>query len=263
VACVAGLSEASILQYDIRQLRVEIQALSELHAQLFYEINEAVSDHHSSSKAQHSWQGQALNKLSYLFSCYCIYKIGSSVANLVAGRILFHDPITRLQIALLWLLDVKIDPDWAQNASFVAVGFIAATQLRGFLLHSMKLFHHFSSPFTAYSIILLMAELLGMYFVSSVVLMRMNLLPDHVCSVLPPSALCCFLCRRALSYGCVDVCVCVQRRIITQLMGDVDFVSYHDWFDLLFLITAISTIIGRFLQRQAQRRQLALETDNP
>jgi hypothetical protein len=96
-------------------------------------------------------------------------------------------------------LDVQIDPAWTQHASFIAVGLIAATQMRGFLLTAMKFFNWLSFGAAAPApagedevaagtiggsnhltpiVILLVSELLGSYFVASVVLMRMNMLPD-------------------------------------------------------------------------------------
>lgn len=70
-----------------------------------------------------------------------------------------------------------------------------------------------------------MAELMGMYFVSSVLLMRMNL---------------------PLEY----------RTIITEVLGDLQFKFYHRWFDVIFLIAALVSIVFIYISRQQMQKDL-------
>ena len=71
---------------------------------------------------------------------------------------------------------------------------------------------------------------MGMYFVSFVLLMRMNMPPEY-------------------------------RRIVTEVLGAIEFNFYYRWFDEVFLISAIATIIVTIISnrlRQSRLRQAKL-----
>lgn len=61
-----------------------------------------------------------------------------------------------------------------------------------------------------------------MYFVSSVLLMRMNVPAQY-------------------------------RVIITQVLGDLQFSFYHRWFDVIFLVSALSSIVFMYLAHQQKQ----------
>ena len=64
-----------------------------------------------------------------------------------------------------------------------------------------------------------MAQIMGMYFCSSVLLMRMNLPAEY-------------------------------RVIITEVLGSLHFNFYHRWFDVIFLVSALSTILVLYLSQK-------------
>ena len=78
--------------------------------------------------------------------------------------------------------------------------------------------------------IIIIKSLQGMYFVSSVLLMRMNM---------------------PLEY----------RTIITEVLGDLQFNFYHRWFDVIFLISALSSILFLYIAHKQSPVQWSLPVD--
>lgn len=109
--------------------------------------------------------------------------------------------------------DIKF---WSQQISFILVGIIVITSIRGLLITLTKFFNAISSINSSNVIVLILAQIMGMYFVSSVLLMRMNMPAEY-------------------------------RVIITQVLGDLQFNFYHRWFDVIFLASALSSIIFLYL----------------
>lgn len=88
--------------------------------------------------------------------------------------------LTCAHLAMLAILTLKINIRFiSEMASLVLVGILVFTQTRGFLLTLLKIFRAWSSIVSSNSVVLWLAHLMGMYFVSSFVLMRMNLSPMH------------------------------------------------------------------------------------
>eukprot|EP00126_Sphaerothecum_destruens_P007446 Sdes_comp19855_c0_seq1m12091 len=108
---------------------------------------------------------------------------------------------------------------WSQHISFIFVGIIIITSMRGLLIQLTKLFYAVSSSMSSNIVVLLIAEIMGMYFVSTVVLMRMNV-PEQ------------------------------YRQIISQVLGSIEFSFYHHWFDVIFLVSAIFSIIFLYVAHQ-------------
>ena len=78
-----------------------------------------------------------------------------------------------------------------------------------------------SSAVTSNSVLLFLAEVMGTYFISVVLLIRMAM---------------------PVTY----------RKAITRVIGDVEFNFFHRWGDFIFVVTAASTIVVFVLVRQAK-----------
>uniref|UniRef100_A0A9J8CK65 Golgi pH regulator n=2 Tax=Cyprinus carpio TaxID=7962 RepID=A0A9J8CK65_CYPCA len=149
--------------------------------------------------------------------------------NIVFDRVGKNDPVTRgIEITVNYLgiqFDVKF---WSQHISFILVGIIIVTSIRGLLITLTKFFYAISSSKSSNVIVLVLAQIMGMYFVSSVLLMRMSM---------------------PLEY----------RTIVTEVLGELQFNFYHRWFDVIFLVSALSSILFLYLaHKQAPEKHMTL-----
>ncbi|CAB1101419.1 unnamed protein product [Ectocarpus sp. CCAP 1310/34] len=128
------------------------------------------------------------------------------------------DPATRLVRFALnrHLLVNEGDAEgWSELVSFVLIGVLVLLQTRGFLatittVSRASVISGFSIPAQVLS--LLWSMLMGTYFTSSVILMRVNLPPRH-------------------------------RVAITAVLGGMRFSFYQRWFDTVFLISGCVTAV--------------------
>jgi len=210
---------------DVKNLTRELRSLELVGRQLFVEC-QSLRDSMAAVKSSKTLLGRIQNSLGYFLSGYCVYKMIISSINVIFQRVNKMDPISRtLQLLVGFVLhaeeeDVRL---WSQYASFMLVGILVATQIRGLLLLLMRLFHAYASVTTSASLLLIGSELMGMYFVSSVLLMRMSV---------------------PLEY----------RLIISAVLGDIQFHFYHHWFDLIFVLSATISIVTFAITRQAEIR---------
>lgn len=197
---------------SLSELKSSCTTHEELTRQLFLELVEL-----RQMQQRNAWsktlKGQYFNFIGYIFSAYCVMKILICTHNLILDRVVKVDIVTRgLQIAITYVgLEIEDVRLWSQHLSFTLVGIIVVTSIRGLLITMTKWFYALSSSKSSNIIVLVLAQTMGMYFVSSVLLMRMNV---------------------PLEY----------RKIITQVLGDLQFQFYHKWFDLIFLFSALMSI---------------------
>ncbi|KAH0541133.1 Golgi pH regulator [Cotesia glomerata] len=201
---------------NVKKLEQEVSGLEELSRQLFLEAHD-IQNARGRLEWAATWQGKYFNFLGYFFSVYCMWKIFISTINIIFDRVGKKDPVTRgIEIAVHWIgfdIDVTF---WSQHISFYLVGCIVVTSIRGLLLTLTKFFYAISSSKSSNIIVLILAQIMGMYFVSSVLLMRMNMPAEY-------------------------------RIIVTQVLGDLQFNFYHRWFDVIFLVSALSSIVFLYL----------------
>jgi len=204
-------------QTNLVGLGLEINSLEELARQLYLELADCYWER-SRAKYAKTWKGRYFHFMGIGFSFYCCYKILNCLVNIMFNRVGKKDTITRgIEILVTWF-GLKFDAQfWAQQISFMMVGVLVVTSVRGLLINLTKFFYAVSSSKSSDIIVLLLAQLMGMYFCSSVLLMRMNV-PAH------------------------------YRRVITEVLGeDLQFKFYHRWFDVIFFCSSVLWIFFLYL----------------
>jgi hypothetical protein len=215
--------ECVSLQQKVTHLKAQLKKLEMFHNETFLELtalkdcvqlNPKLSPETSSSEPPRLAE-RVCNTMWWVLgkfvSMFWLGKLLLASLNLMFSRVLATDPVSAaVQFMLHYILDIRVDVHfWVQHLSFIFVGMLLASQTRGFLLFLGKLFRtHALRPETnTTALIVVLAEITGMYFMSSILLMRMNL---------------------PLEY----------RRIITRALGDIEFRFYHHWFDVIFVASA-------------------------
>ncbi|MGH0190046.1 UNVERIFIED_CONTAM: hypothetical protein FKN15_041927 [Acipenser sinensis] len=204
----SNMSVCASVNPDLSLIQQEVDALEELSRQLFLET---VDLHATKERIEYSktFQGKYFNFLGYFFSIYCVWKIFMATINIVFDRVGKTDPVTRgIEITVNYL---GIQFDATINIVFDRVGKTDPVT-RGIEITVNYLGIQFD----------------GMYFVSSVLLMRMSM---------------------PLEY----------RTIVTEVLGELQFSFYHRWFDVIFLVSALSSILFLYLaHKQAPEKHMTL-----
>ncbi|ORE01136.1 hypothetical protein BCV72DRAFT_246167 [Rhizopus microsporus var. microsporus] len=153
---------------EMELLQTEIEQLEGLAVSMNNDLEELERDR-ARTKYAKTWKGKAWKLVNMMFAIYCAYRfIVSSM-----------DPITRTLSMIISHFDsYNIDPTfWSQQLSFWFAGIIVFSSVRSFLKLLSKLLEIFllKITFSTNNILLLIAQVMGMYFLSSVLMIQLNL----------------------------------------------------------------------------------------
>lgn len=212
----------------LASLEAEVAALERLRQALHADVLDLKREHQRAVLAR-TLVGHLQNLLGYILSLYCIYRMFASVRALLFGEDLSSDPVSKTLGFVLRLfsgghlaMDVHL---FSQYLTLAFIGFISISSLRGFLKHMERFFSALSSP-NATTMVLVTAELLGFYTISTMLLLRRQLPAKY-------------------------------RGIISEAIGgEMEFDMLHRWFNSTFLISALLSVL-LFYGLLRQKRQEA------
>ncbi|KAI9506313.1 Golgi pH regulator-like protein, partial [Coemansia spiralis] len=205
------------------ELQREIENLERVTQELFADV-EAMCIEHDRYEASKTLAGRSRNVLGYFFALFCVSKIAMTLGGILLNRVGRSDPVT----SALTLAATHVSPDfdmafWSQMLSFAMVGIMVIGSVRGLLIQFTKLFNTpFSAMVSPSNIVLSLAQIMGMYFVSCMLMMRMSLPPKY-------------------------------RPMISAVLQATGFYFYKRWFDIIFLVSVVASALLVFLSHQEQR----------
>lgn len=176
---------------ELKTLEFEISGLKTMSASLQNSLSILQSGRASQLRATTA-TGRVTNLFSYVFSCYCVYRIGSTMIN-VTRRTLYStspsasiDPVTHV-IALFarHIYPSLNQAAWARQISFLLSGVILLASFNAVLqtFHLLARFLPGVLQAARSNIALLVSQMAGLYVISSALMLR-NMMPKDVGGVI-------------------------------------------------------------------------------
>ncbi|CAG9313515.1 unnamed protein product [Blepharisma stoltei] len=203
-------------------LDAELQAAEAIHQQYLQTVSEIV-ENREKEKLSKTFKGRIYSLFAKFLVIYGIYKVVFSIYNVALQKKYSIDPVTRgLHIfCYIFGLDESFLNFVIEHSSFAFIGILIFTNIRSFANILVSIVNQcgklLSSGLSSESLLLMLSEVMGAYFMATVIMMRANL-PEK------------------------------KREAMTNALSGVDFFSFHHLFDGAFAISSVITAVILYLK---------------
>lgn len=164
------------LSSGISTLQQEVTSLESLSRSVFFELQDLTKERDRATESK-SWRGSFNNLVGMAVGGYCIYRIIYAIVMLgVPSLSAASDPVGQWASFLLRSISgghlVINERAFAQVITLAFVGIISGSSLRSLLLDLLRFFSALSSAGNSGTLLLVFSYVMGLYFLSSVVLIR-------------------------------------------------------------------------------------------
>jgi hypothetical protein len=220
----------SIIHDKIQNLNIEIESLRGVSEQLFLDIYECCQVLERIKFAR-TLKGKLYRGFGISMAIYCLYRLLMAIVKVcfIPRSDTRPDAVTRMLTYLSAMLDLtRVDlVFWTQQLSFLFIFWIIILSIRSLLLSLQRVSRLMFGSFSTSTMIVFFSHIMGTYFTANIMLLRQNL----------PIA---------------------QRVVMTNVLQGIQFSFYEQWFDILFIISAIITcayfIIFTKMEKQQQEQ---------
>ena len=201
---------------QIIAIRSEIRALEMVNDTLFFDLHE-VNMLRERVKMSRTLYGRFLEVCGVATAVVCGYRFVAGFKRLIFKQTPTSDPISFALSIFLANKSVHIDPAvLAQYLSLLLIAFLVINSMQNFIMQLVRLFFAVGSGVTTDALVLFTTEMVGLYFLSSVLLVREQL-PER------------------------------YRTVVTDALGaDLEFRFYAKFYELIFMAAAALTVISLY-----------------
>lgn len=194
-------------------LSSEIDALETVNKTLFYELHD-VNLQRERAKIAKTPYGRFLEACGVAMFVVCSYRFVFGLKRLITRAAPTTDPITTALHLFLANKSIVIDPEvLSQYLSLLLIAFLVGNSMQNFVLQLTKLFFAVGGGVTTNALVLFTTEMVGLYFLSSVLLVREQLPQSY-------------------------------REVVTEALGaDLEFRFYSKFYELIFMASSALTAL--------------------
>jgi hypothetical protein len=169
----------------------ELEILYRVHNESFSTYR-GIVDEETKLAISKTFIGKIFWLFSIILAAYSITKFTLTAWNIIKGRKLSSDPITHCLNFILWVLNQSINDTFralTQYISFGYMGYLMFSSVRSFSINLKNFFNFILrrqrlNILSTDTLVLLISELYGIYFLSAVILLQSGLPRTYVYDIL-------------------------------------------------------------------------------